>query len=192
MLKPPKLQALIWPQIQAKKLNLEHIIQRMGYSRLAQPVAIKRLETVLSKNDLNVTQSAYDFKYTPHEFVYALCQAIGLQPHEFEPMIERLKTYAHYVYNTHKPKIYADVDLPQPPKIGIMLARYTHGRKRVHINDAVKWMDENQQIEVITQAIKEHYVAFKAEFNTNYVKGYDVYLNGRSLYFKVSPSGIFL
>lgn len=190
MLKPPKLQALIGSHIQANQLTFKDIVQRMGYTRLTQATAVKRLEKVLSKDDLAVTQSAYDFKYTSHEFVYTLCQVVGLKPQEFEPMIERLKIYTHYTYNTHRPKVYADVNLPKPPQISIMLAGYIHGRKRVYIDDSVKWLDENQQIDIITKAIKKHYAEFKAEFTKNPVKGYDVYLNGRSLYFKIAPSGL--
>lgn len=190
MLKPPKLQALIGSHIQANQLTFKDIVQRMGYTRLTQATAVKRLEKILSKDDLAVTQSAYDFKYTSHEFVYALCQVVGLKPQEFEPMIERLKKYTHYTYNTHRPKVYADVNLPKPPQISIMLAGYIHGRKRVYIDDSVKWLDENQQIDIITKAIKKHYEKFKAEFTKTPVKGYNVYLNGRSLYFTITPSGL--
>lgn len=190
MLKPPKLQPLIWSSIQTNQLTLERIIQRMGYARLAQPVAIQRLERVLSKDDLGVTQSAYDFKYTAHEFVRTLCQAVGIEPKTFEPLIEDLKIYAHYVYHSHTPSVYADVDLPTPPKISILLATYTHGRKRVRIDERVTWLDENEQIDIIKQAIRKHRAGFEKEFTNNPIKGYDVYINGRTLYFTLSSIAI--
>lgn len=194
------LQTLILEQIEQQNLSHTQILSAMGYqfhqphqshlqpllaanknlkhnNPLKHHKALKRLAQVLSSPYLGLTTPSYDFKYSSSEFIDALCQVLGIDQDDYQPLLQPLQQYAHKVLHAVKPVVYADIcfnDNFTPSFVNTMaVSKYTH----VPLADDIRLLDREQQLQVISQKIKQHHAKLQdcIPFD-GVIKGYRVLL----------------
>lgn len=179
------LQTLILNKIEQKNLTHAQIIEAMGYSSGAQSQykyqspsqnkthrkALQRLQQVLTSPDLGLSQPSYDFKYSSTEFIHALCQVLGMDRAEYQPLLQPLEQYAHKVLHAIKPVVYADIsfnDNFKPSFVNtIAMAKYTH----VPLDEGIRLLDSDEQWQAIHQQIRQHYANYTSNSNHASIKG---------------------
>lgn len=152
-----QLQQQIFEHISQQKLSLPVLVSQMGYSKNCREKAVKRLQSVLFSDDLGLSASGYDFKYSNREFIVTLCQVLQMDKADYNAQLETLENQVRKIMNAKMPMVRADIDFNTDYQQSFMSMMAMSRFKNVKLDQAIRLQSKEQQLESIRQAVEKHY-----------------------------------
>lgn len=161
MKRSKQLQQQIFEHISQQKLSFPVLVSQMGYSKSGREKAIKRLQSVLFSDDLGLSASGYDFKYSNREFIATLCQVLQMDKADYDAQLKALENQVRKMMNAKMPMVRADIDFNTDYQQSFMSMMAMSRFKNVKLDQAIRLQPRKQQLENIRQAVEKHYSAMR-------------------------------